>query len=145
MRGPRRQSTAMHADFKLLKVVDGICHFARVHVVAEPRLSGLEVVEELDPAHSTDDGEVDRRREPGWIDAAVSGITECGAALLAAGHVSGGKVCLKGVAGTVVDTTADDVRCAAYLAAWQALAPGLALPEYAHHNGTWRFTPKAAT
>src|SRR5262245_46356478 len=124
----------VHADFKLLTVVDGICHFARVRVVAEPQPSGLEVIEALAPVMSAEDGEVDRRSEPGWIDAAVSGIRECGA-LLTAGHLSGCRVSLAGVTGTVADTTADDVRCAAFLAAWQALVPGLALPDYVHDKG----------
>ena len=99
-------------EFNFLRVKNGRPYFARVSVVADLAIQGVQVLQKTN-SH-------DSHFPQSWLDAAFVGATM---ALDRHLQLGGNKigVVINWVLGTEVDTTTDSVETAAYLAAWKAL------------------------
>lgn len=120
----------VESEYRLLRAVAGGFHFARVTVTVVPGDDGVIDALDLDAGF----GEMDWGVEPEWVEAALRGCRE---ALAEAGNPAC-RIALRRVVGTLVDTTEEGVRFAAFMATRQALgvdaAPGR--PEFV--DGRWR-------
>ena len=111
----------MISDFRFMRQ-KGKPAFARVWVDGEADGNGAAVVADALPDRvNPDEGEVNARTAPGWVAAALEGITQVLEHARQAGWVSAPQVRLVKLVGTVADTTEDAVRCAAGCATWKAL------------------------
>ena len=112
----------MIGECRFMRVKGGITHFAHVEVEITPGGQMVEVVDALPEQVDPDNGEVNRRSEPSWVGAALDGIRDVlGRAWRNGPSGAGCRASLVRLVGTAADTREDIVRCAAGLAAWQAL------------------------
>jgi hypothetical protein len=124
----------MTGQYRFLQVKAGRTHFARAWVEALPFRSCTEIENALPEVTEPGSGEVNRHSEPSWVEAALEGMTAAGAAACSRHEPGGGfRLRLIRLLGTVVDTTPDVVRCAAALAAWEAM--NLAAPPEPQFDG----------
>jgi hypothetical protein len=112
----------MRDQYRFLRTKAERCYFARVGLEVPPGGDTVEVVDALPARADTDQGEVNRLTAPAWVAGAMNGIrTTLTHAQETGVLVTGCRVTLNRLLGTAVDTRADVVRCAAGLAAWDAL------------------------
>ncbi len=124
----------MKGQCRFLKTEAGITFFARAWVDAEAAGSGAGVENALPEATEAGSGEVARRSEPSWVEAALDGMRAVSEYTHADGEY---RLRLIRLVGTAVDTRADVVRCAAALAAWQALGVAATPPEPQFDGREW--------
>jgi hypothetical protein len=121
-----------------MRVQDGSTYFSRVEVEITPGGAVVEVVDALPEEVDTSNGEVNRLIEPAWVSAALDGIRDV---LSRAGQngpsASGCRAALVRLIGTVADTREDVIRCAAGLAAWNALGADSPAPEAVFDGRRW--------
>src|SRR5207237_1155029 len=107
----------MTGQYAFPQTTEGRTYFARAWVEAVPSDSCGEIENALPEATELGSGEVSRRAESPWVDAALEGMK---AAAAGASQEAGNcyRLRLVRLLGTVADTTPDAVWCAAALAAW---------------------------
>jgi hypothetical protein len=112
------------SEFTLAKVKAGCFGFAKVEVRVSKQQGPAQVLESLPQNVNEGLREVNRTIEPTWVQAALEGAAE---ALSVAETSENGTdhflVEVTKIVGTIADTTADTVKCAAAMATWQAIFP----------------------
>jgi len=118
----------------------GRTYFAQVSVDFESDASvvGLDIHDVVSSPSNPSAGSYGREQAPDWHRAAMAGLVKAIEMLEKLGVVPCGRLELKEVIGTVVDTTADTVQCAGAIAAARAVLarPDLELPVAG--PGPWR-------
>jgi hypothetical protein len=128
----------MNASFRFLRCKDGKTYFARVGLDVCPNGNGITVEDALPPKADADAGEVNANTAPTWVAAARDGIRTAVEHARDRGLVPGGcHVRLTELVGTLVDTREDVIRCAAALAAWQAIGAPEPGPDTAFNGVAW--------
>jgi hypothetical protein len=130
------QTLLMQSEYKLVQVVQGLCHFARVTVEATEEQI-INIRDEIAKPAERDHYYVDRQSYPDWVEAAVQGARSIVEALVRQRKIAGGRVSIVRVIGSNCDTVPEDVRCAVALATWQALNPDEPLPSFALVGQEW--------
>jgi hypothetical protein len=131
----------MKGNYRFLATRDGRTSFAYVEIEASKHTAQpADIAEELCAIPNTDDGEVNRKSAPSWIDAAIRGIENALAFVQSCGvSLNGWHIRLMKVSGTPVDTREDAVECAAALATVNLMAKTATLPapQIAFDGGHW--------
>ena len=136
----------MKGQSRFLKTEAGISYFARVWVEAEVAGTGVQVENALPEITEAGSGEVNRNSAQDWVDAALDGMRAAGEFARGSNGSNGGhRLKLTRLVGTDVDTRADVVRCAAALAAWQALGVAANAPEPQFDGREWTLAFPAPT
>ncbi|RYX80864.1 hypothetical protein EON83_26625 [bacterium] len=130
----------MQGEYKLLRVKQGICHFAHVTIEVELMPSGVEVTEQVERLTEYQSNSPIPYIASEWIEAAISGAKRGARALLHQEVITGCHVVVQCVVGVEVDTTPEDVACAATLATWSALNPEAPLPQFDFIDRKWHIT-----
>ena len=122
------------AEAKFLRVSSGIVCFARVGLDFVPNATGSARIRFAMVEPDRNHGEVDERSAPAWAQAAREGVEQALSILeLDPARV----VSITKLAGTIVDTTEDSVRCAAGLATAQLFGREIAISD----ARPWRLVP----
>ena len=136
----------MTGHCRFLKTETGITFFARVWVDAESAGSGIELENALPEATETGSGEVGRKSEPSWVEAALDGMRDAGESAASGSPTGVGyRLRLIRLVGTAVDTRPGAVRCAAALAAWEAMGLESSPPEPRFDGLDWTLVFPAPT
>jgi len=127
----------MQNEYKLARQLRGQGHFARVTVeiaFGKPEIEvGDAILEPIDRGMA----EGNRPGYSDWIDAAVVGARSAAESLALQKETGGVHIRIVRVSGHDCHTCAEDARCAAFLATWQAVRPDLPLPDFDFINGEW--------
>jgi len=122
--------------YKLLRVKEGICHFSEVTVQTVISTAD-EVIEDLKVPPNQELAEVSRTEEPDWVDAGLQGCYD--ALEFSRSHGRQQKHCvrLRRIVGVPMDTVSEDVRIAAFMAAWASMLPDSGQLELTFENNRW--------
>lgn len=127
----------MSTEYRFFTTVAGISYFARVVVEIDRSSNTVRAIDAIGEVN-LDTGETKAALEPGRVQAAIAGAQEALDALIAAKALTGGcLVRITKIVGSVLDTRADTVMCAAALATWKAVCPHSPPPEPVFACGHW--------
>lgn len=121
------------ATYRFMKTSTGATFFARIAVKVIPRRNDIVLI----PSQLQTNQSTGNPMKPDWITAAREGVESALRIVAARSPGFSDAVSITCIEGTDADTTADAIKCAAFMATFEELLPHVTLPRISDDR-PWR-------